>query len=188
MSSFFTVPGSQKKRKRTAAPEPPKKRLAASKSAGKASSKPAGPTKKRVERDDESISGSDSDDDDESYDSASNEGDAVEEEDEEGQVHEFLLDPNELAKPSIKDTAVVRAPVWLFNLTAGRFLTKKTSDLEIEIPGDEDDSDVPQRTPSTDSAGEDFELLDKSTDSLSKAKASGAQQGGKANKRKGKKR
>ncbi|KAF4459280.1 hypothetical protein FALBO_13951 [Fusarium albosuccineum] len=111
----------------------------------------------------------------------------LEEEDEEGQVHEFLLDPNELAKPSIKDTAVVRAPVWLFNLTAGRFLTK-TSDLEIEIPGDEDDSDVPQRTPSTDSAGEDFELLDKSTDSLSKAKASGAQQGGKANKRKGKKR
>ncbi|KAF4469321.1 component of the U3 snoRNP complex [Fusarium albosuccineum] len=88
MSSFFTVPGSQKKRKRTVAPEPPKKRLAASKSAGKASSKPAGPTKKRVERDDESISGSDSDDDDESYDSASNEGDAVEEEesDDEGET------------------------------------------------------------------------------------------------------
>ncbi|KAM5342481.1 hypothetical protein ACJ41O_013447 [Fusarium nematophilum] len=84
MSSFFTVPGSQKKRKRTAAPEPPKKRIAASKSSGKASSKAAGPTKKRVERDDdESISGSDSDDDDESYDSVSNASDAVEEDESE---------------------------------------------------------------------------------------------------------
>ncbi|KAF4963097.1 hypothetical protein FSARC_8852 [Fusarium sarcochroum] len=111
----------------------------------------------------------------------------LEGEDDEGEVHEFLLDPNEIVKPSFTDTAVVRAPIWLFNITAGRFLSKKESDLEIEIPADEDDSDVPQRTPSTDSAGEDFELLDKSTDSLSKAKASGASQG-KANKRKGKKR
>ncbi|KAF7562100.1 hypothetical protein G7046_g2057 [Stylonectria norvegica] len=61
MSSFFTVPGSQKKRKRPAAPEPPKKRLAATKATGKGPSKTAGPTKKRVERD-ESISGSDSED------------------------------------------------------------------------------------------------------------------------------
>jgi hypothetical protein len=95
--------------------------------------------------------------------------------------------PNELAKPTFSDTAVVRVPIWFFNITAGRFLSKKTPELEIEIPADEDDSDAPQRTPSTDSAGEDFELLDKSTDSLSKSKASGVQQG-KANKRKGKKR
>ncbi|RBA10782.1 hypothetical protein FPRO05_05371 [Fusarium proliferatum] len=111
----------------------------------------------------------------------------LEGEDEEGEVHEFLLDPNELAKPTIKDTAVFRAPIFLFNVTAGRFLSKKPTDLEIEIPAEDDDSDVPQPTPSTDSAGEDFELLDKSTDSLTKAKASGASQG-KANKRKGKKR
>ncbi|KAF5017759.1 hypothetical protein F66182_10287 [Fusarium sp. NRRL 66182] len=111
----------------------------------------------------------------------------LEGEDEEGEVHEFLLDPNELAKPTIKDTAVFRAPIWLFNVTAGRLLSRKPSNLEIEIPADEDDSDAPQPTPSTDSAGEDFELLDKSTDSLSRAKASGASQG-KANKRKSKKR
>ncbi|RSL42364.1 hypothetical protein CEP54_015504 [Fusarium duplospermum] len=89
MSSFFTVPGSQKKRKRTAAPEPPKKRLAASKSSGKAPSKAPGPTKNRVERDDdESISGSDSDEDDESYDSVSNDSDAADqdESDEEGET------------------------------------------------------------------------------------------------------
>ncbi|KAF6841731.1 wd repeat domain-containing protein [Colletotrichum plurivorum] len=81
MSSFFTIPGSNKKRKRTDAPQPPKKRIAASKSAppkakasaaGKKStatrSAPKGAasaSKKRIERDDdddESISGSDSDD------------------------------------------------------------------------------------------------------------------------------
>ncbi|KAF6842558.1 wd repeat domain-containing protein [Colletotrichum musicola] len=81
MSSFFTIPGSNKKRKRTDAPQSPKKRIAASKSAppeakasaaGKKStatrSAPKGAasaSKKRIERDDdddESISGSDSDD------------------------------------------------------------------------------------------------------------------------------
>ncbi|CAM1506545.1 Fc.00g061860.m01.CDS01 [Cosmosporella sp. VM-42] len=113
----------------------------------------------------------------------------LEEEDEDGNVNEFLLDPNELAQPTFKDTAVVRAPIWLYNLTIAPFISKKTPDLHIEIPAaDDDDSDVPQRTPSTDSAAEDFEILDKSTDSLSKAKSSGAQQGGKLNKRKGRKR
>ncbi|SPO00768.1 related to a component of the yeast U3 snoRNP Rrp9p [Cephalotrichum gorgonifer] len=68
MSSFFTVPGSQKKRKRPTGPEAPKKRPAAPKTNGRAapSRKNAPPTtqarKKRVERD-ESISGSESDDD-----------------------------------------------------------------------------------------------------------------------------
>ncbi|KAF6817300.1 wd repeat domain-containing protein [Colletotrichum sojae] len=81
MSSFFTIPGSNKKRKRTDAPQPPKKRIAASKpappkakasAAGKkstatrsASKGAASASKKRIERDDddnESISGSDSDD------------------------------------------------------------------------------------------------------------------------------
>lgn len=52
---------------------------------------------------------------------------------------------------------------------------------------DEDESDGAQPTPSSDSAADDFELLE-STDSLAKAKTSGAQQGGKASKRKNKKR
>lgn len=82
------------------------------------------------------------------------------------------------------DTAVVRAPIWAFNLTVGRLLPAKQ--LEDEMVDDED-SDAAQNTPSTDSAGEDFEMVDKSTDSLAKAKTSGAQQG-KANKRKGRKR
>lgn len=85
---------------------------------------------------------------------------------------------------------MIRAPFWLLSLTVGRFLPKKPVNLEIEIPEAEADeeSDAPQRTPSTDSASEGFEMLDKSTDSLNKAKTTGAQQGGKANKRKGKKK
>lgn len=112
----------------------------------------------------------------------------LEDEDEEGNVHEFLLDPNEIAQPTFRDTAVVQAPFWLFQLTVGRFLPGKNEQtVEDEEEVEDGDSDVQQPTPS-DSAGEDFELLDKSTDSLSKAKVSGAQQAGKASKRKNKKR
>ncbi|GJN68663.1 hypothetical protein PLICBS_002706 [Purpureocillium lilacinum] len=110
----------------------------------------------------------------------------LEEADEEGNVNEYLLDPDELLQPTFKDTAVVRVPVWFFNKTVGRFVAKKDGDLDAQDFND--DSDTPQHTPTTDSAGEDFEMLDKSTDSLSKVKTTGAQAGGKANKRKGKKR
>lgn len=86
MSSFFTVPGSQKKRKRPEASDQPKKRLASTKSSAKPTSKAARPTKQRVERD-ESISGSDSDDD-ESYDSVSNASDAMEQDESEEEENE----------------------------------------------------------------------------------------------------
>lgn len=77
-------------------------------------------------------------------------------------------------------------PLFLFNASVGRLFGSKADD-EVEAD-DDDDSDAPQNTPSTDSAGEDFEVISKSTESLSKAKTSGAQQGGKAGKRKNKKR
>lgn len=80
---------------------------------------------------------------------------------------------------------MVRVPVWVFRSTVGRFLPKGAAQAETEEGGAEEDSDVPQNTPpSSESAGEDFEILDKSTDSLSKVKTSGAQQGGKPTKRK----
>lgn len=76
--------------------------------------------------------------------------------------------------------------MWAFRSTIGRFLGQSTP--EVEDVADDQDSDAPERTPS-DSAGEDFEMLDKSTDSLQRAaKTTGAQQGGKPNKRKGRKR
>lgn len=96
--------------------------------------------------------------------------------------------PNELLQPTYKDTAVVRVPVWLFNMSVGRILGNKAANDEADVDAD-DESDVPQNTPSTDSAAEDYELVDKSTESLAKAKASGSQQqGGKPNKRKNKKK
>ncbi|KAL7927697.1 hypothetical protein ACQKWADRAFT_10635 [Trichoderma austrokoningii] len=109
----------------------------------------------------------------------------LEEEDEEGNVNEYLLDPNELLQPTFRDTAVVRVPAWIFQLTVGRYLSSSAS---AEGDAAEEDSDIPQHTPpSSESAGEDFELLDKSTDSLSKAKSS-ASQGGKPVKRKSNKK
>jgi ribosomal RNA-processing protein 9 len=73
MSSFFTIPGSQKKRKRPAASEAPKKRFAGAKaSTGKPSGKAGAATTTRRTQRDESISGSDSEDSDESYSGAVN--------------------------------------------------------------------------------------------------------------------
>lgn len=104
------------------------------------------------------------------------------------------LQPNELQKPTIKDTAVVRLPLMVYQLTVGRFLSKgevEGDDLDEDNQGEiveDDDSEPGKRTPSTDSA-EEFELLEKSVDDLGKAKSTGAsQKPGKASKRKTKKR
>ncbi|KAI2465746.1 hypothetical protein F4781DRAFT_408122 [Annulohypoxylon bovei var. microspora] len=120
----------------------------------------------------------------------------LEQEDADGNVAEFLLDLNELPKPTFKDTALVKLPKWAYAATVGKVLSPKSADnldeqadedLELEIqeteaPIDDDSSssDQAQRTPSTDSA-EDFELLEKSVEELpSKPKTTGsqAQQGG----------
>ncbi|KAK0731029.1 hypothetical protein B0H67DRAFT_563592 [Lasiosphaeris hirsuta] len=124
----------------------------------------------------------------------------LEQEDEDGKVAEFLLDLNELSRPTIRDTAIVRLPIWAFQSTLGRLLPKRATDDDShdaqqegeELLGDDDadDSEEPGKaTPSTDSA-EDFELLEKSIDELGQAKASGSQKqgGGKTSKRKNKKR
>jgi hypothetical protein len=92
----------------------------------------------------------------------------------------------------------VRLPLWAYQLTLGRFLSKRTDDLaeddaeettEVEAADNDDaDSEPGKPTPSSGSA-EDFELLEKSVDDLGQAKTSGSQkQGGKASKRKNKKR
>ncbi|EOO04329.1 hypothetical protein UCRPA7_109 [Phaeoacremonium minimum UCRPA7] len=124
----------------------------------------------------------------------------LEQEDEEGNIAEFLLDPNELPKPSIKDTALYRMPIWLYGLTVGRVLYKKeqgedseeddlVDDYKEVNAADTDDSEPGRRTPSTGSADDGFELLDKSVEDLGKATGSQAQQKqGKSGKRKGKKR
>ncbi|ROT37200.1 hypothetical protein SODALDRAFT_334281 [Sodiomyces alkalinus F11] len=124
----------------------------------------------------------------------------LEEEDEDGNLQQFLLDPSELKPPTFSDTAVVRLPLWLMRSTIGRFLgTNNPTGEDHDQDQDQDqddtaevdsDNDQVQHTPSgsTGSTSDDFEVLDKSTDSLRKAKTSGAQTGGRANKRKGNKK
>lgn len=76
----------------------------------------------------------------------------------------------------------------MLNATIGRvFGGKADAGADFDEAG-EDESDVAQNTPGSDSAAEDFEVISKSTESLAKAKTSGAQQGGKPGKRKNKKR
>ncbi|KAI4259439.1 MAG: hypothetical protein LQ352_000747 [Teloschistes flavicans] len=41
----------------------------------------------------------------------------LEEEDEDGEKQEFLLDPNEIARPRIRDTLLFRLPVWAYDKT-----------------------------------------------------------------------
>ncbi|KAI1200957.1 hypothetical protein F5X97DRAFT_291762 [Nemania serpens] len=118
----------------------------------------------------------------------------LEQEDEEGNVHEFLLDPAELPAPTIRDTALYKLPGWVYGLTVGRFLGQPSDaadEFEDEAAAIDDDdndsadSDAPQRTPSTDSA-DGFELLEKSVDELSqqpKTTGSSQSQSGKAKKR-----
>merc|ERR1712000_466706 len=55
----------------------------------------------------------------------------LEEEDKEGNVHEFLLDINELPKPTFFDTAVVRMPIWMVRSTVGRILGRSQPAADI---------------------------------------------------------
>ncbi|KAK0751746.1 hypothetical protein B0T18DRAFT_403320 [Schizothecium vesticola] len=119
----------------------------------------------------------------------------LEQDDEDGNTAEYLLDLNEIHRPTFKDTAVVRLPLAIFSLTVGRFLPKRADEAEDyddvdeqDVAEEEDDSEPGKATPTTDSA-EDFELLEKSVDDLGEVKASGSQRlGNKAGKRKTKKR
>lgn len=89
----------------------------------------------------------------------------------------------------------MRLPFWAFQLTLGRFISKRADEKEYddeleaeELDHDDEDSEPGKATPSSGS-GEDYELIEKSVDELGQAKTSGTQkQGGKASKRKTKKR
>ncbi|KAK5133105.1 hypothetical protein LTR08_008215 [Meristemomyces frigidus] len=50
----------------------------------------------------------------------------LEEETEEGDMQEFLLDPDEVPAPTLFDTFLVRGPVHLYNISLGRILNKPT--------------------------------------------------------------
>jgi hypothetical protein len=92
----------------------------------------------------------------------------LEQADKKGETHEFLLDvchinhllfsmtnifqPNELPKPTLRDTALYRIPIWTFNRLTGRIVKPSSSDEE---------SDISEDVPSSNSGAEDFEVLEK---------------------------
>ncbi|KAI0195434.1 hypothetical protein F4808DRAFT_440541 [Astrocystis sublimbata] len=127
----------------------------------------------------------------------------LEQEDADGNMHEFLLDPNELPPPTVKDTALYRFPGWFYAFTVGRALGKSPSSAstssaagsdnaeEHELDDSASSEETPaMRTPSTDST-DDFEHISKSVEGLPSTKSTGSQaqaQSGKAKKRGNKKR
>jgi hypothetical protein len=63
----------------------------------------------------------------------------LEEEDEDGDVQEYLLDVDEIPKPTISDTGVVRLPVWLYRKASAPFVKNST-------PITNDDGAAPSET------------------------------------------
>ena len=58
----------------------------------------------------------------------------LEEEDEDGNVDEFLLDLDEIVKPTIMDTAVIRLPIYLYRRAFDPFLKDTKPVLSEEVP------------------------------------------------------
>ena len=70
----------------------------------------------------------------------------LEEEDENGEKGEFLLDPDEIPKPTWRQTVLVSLPVWIYRKTQGRMLGtgdgQHTSDSEDDNSGQESNSEA----------------------------------------------
>ncbi|ERF75091.1 hypothetical protein EPUS_04873 [Endocarpon pusillum Z07020] len=95
----------------------------------------------------------------------------LEEEDEDGNNQEFLLDPNEIPKPTLKDTALFKFPAWTYHKITSRIRkpaqTSEEDDspaLEVSDPSQEQDQDP----------GSSFEVIgnDSPVDAMAQANAS----------------
>ena len=65
----------------------------------------------------------------------------LEEENEDGEKGEYLLDPNEITKPTFRDTVLFRLPIWMYKAGKGRMLGLKASPQdEAPEPVEEDGS------------------------------------------------
>ncbi|KAE8152124.1 hypothetical protein BDV25DRAFT_76620 [Aspergillus avenaceus] len=64
----------------------------------------------------------------------------LEEESEEGERQEFLLDIEEIPRPTMRDTMVFRLPIWFYHKSVGRLLGPDAADTEIM----EEPSEVPE--------------------------------------------
>jgi DnaJ domain len=86
----------------------------------------------------------------------------LEEEDDDGNVDEFLLDINEIPRPTFRDTAVYRLPMWMYHKTFGLFL-KRPASIPPEITVKEEEKAELDHTTSQDpsqDSGDSFELVD----------------------------
>lgn len=83
----------------------------------------------------------------------------LEAEDEDGNTQEFLLDIDEVQRPTIRDTALVRLPIWLYRKAFDPSL-KDTSPVAEPVPSTESEQiDISVQDSSQDS-GSSFEFVD----------------------------
>ena len=82
----------------------------------------------------------------------------LEEQDEDGTTQEFLLDMDEIPRPTIRDTALYRFPVWIYRKTVGRYPQKG-----VEITGDDEIVTTSMAEPDEEhDSGSSFEILETS--------------------------
>lgn len=67
----------------------------------------------------------------------------LEEENEDGETAEFLLDPDEIPKPTYRDTVVFRFPLWAFRTFQSRVLRK--SETSGHVLGSTDEAEEVQK-------------------------------------------
>lgn len=79
----------------------------------------------------------------------------LEEEDKDGEKMEYLLDVDEIQKPTFRQTVLVRLPVWIFNRSLGRMLgsSQAVKDVgeskEVDSSTEESDEAVTKDTTAT---------------------------------------
>ena len=64
----------------------------------------------------------------------------LEEENPDGEKEEYLLDPNEIMKPTIRQTILFRLPIWVYATLKGRFLGRSKGIDGTESDADDDSS------------------------------------------------
>ena len=74
----------------------------------------------------------------------------LEEESEDGEKQEFLLDIDEIQRPSVRDTVVFKLPLWAYRKTVGRVLgSSQVEEGEEDVPAAELVDEVTEATATT---------------------------------------
>jgi len=106
----------------------------------------------------------------------------LEEEDEQGNVQEYLLDPEEIYQPTIRDTALVRLPLWLYRKAREPFFKSSIPVSSDKLPPVETEPPLLETSSSQDyDSG--FEIVDSTGIQREIEKASGAKKRGKKGKK-----